>query len=96
MGFNSGFKGLKEDGFLLILHVMRLSNRSGNLFWTSEERAYTKPSFKALAIMTGLKNNLHQGCTNSGQRFARATNFLFFFFLRLTFAGPQCVTCSMS
>jgi hypothetical protein len=66
---------LKEDGFLLILHVMRLSNRSGNLFWTSTEHAYKKLSFKSLAIMAGLKNNLHQGRTNSGLRFARVTKF---------------------
>ena len=43
--------------------------------------------------MTRLKNNLHQGCTNSEQRFTRA---VFFFRWRLIFAGLQCGTCFMS
>lgn len=50
---------IKKDRFLLILQVMRLCNRSGNLSWTSEEHAYTKLRFKSVAIMRRLKNNLH-------------------------------------
>lgn len=68
---------LKKDGFVLNLHVMRLSNRSGSRSWTLGDHSYPKLRFKSVAIMTRLKNNLHQGCTNSEQRFTRGTTFFF-------------------
>jgi hypothetical protein len=78
---------LKRDEFLLFLHVVRLCNRPGNLTSTSEGHAYPKLRFKSVAIMTRLKNNLHQGCTNSGHRFSRATNFFFFLALAPNICG---------